>query len=474
MLDKLFSTLNEHEISEFCKEYAVSHPDFAADMEKYFAKNTTAKLEKVTPESLKKELDGCFKHYYGGPQWYGKYYNDYEPDYNDWEAVGEDLGEFLGKLNDLIDDGQAALALENTLLALEKIGKEFDNEYGYDREDIDYDDFHTYDALDLIIKAFDSEQLDKKTKLDTVSRLETISKYEAFQYDDYGFNDLIETTRNQLMTDDERIKLRMDEFELSDNDYWKEIAAEKVWDYLMNLGRQQQAVDFYNENSNINGLRSRYVKYLEENGRFNEALETLNTGLKNNSNKVGIILGWEREKLVIFEKLNNKPNIINQLQLLFIDDSNPVDRYRQLKTLIPADEWPTFLRNLLKKRDFGISATSALSEIYELEGWFDELYKNLMTLDFDLFPAIIKYVHHFDDERQKKIIARLEIMMKNEMEYPRKRNEYADYTSRLIKLCGVCPAGKASADKIVNYCRQNFKNRPAMLDELKKYDRNNK
>jgi len=31
MLDKLFSTLNEHEISDFCKEYAVSHSDFMDD-----------------------------------------------------------------------------------------------------------------------------------------------------------------------------------------------------------------------------------------------------------------------------------------------------------------------------------------------------------------------------------------------------------------------------------------------------------
>jgi len=479
----LFSIVDEHRIYEFSKQYAFTNKAFADALRKHFAKELPSPTKKMTLNEIKKMVDKCFTHEYGKARSYDSY-RDYDPEFQDWEAIGKDLTKVIRQLDLLVENAQASLAIDGALYLIKEVCNQFENDYGYEREDIDYDDLHLEDAIDTIRTAFEQEDITTQQKLSTVTQLEKLSHSEAFDYDSFGVHELIEDTRDLLLTDDERISLREEAFKHAVGDYDNERKAVELWDYLLSLNRQQQAIDFYLHHKDLHDLRTCYVKFLIDQNNLKEALATLDEGLcisacdkstrtssvpcdKSQVPPSGVTLSWQRTKLDIFEKLNDKDSIIRQLQFLFIEDNNPMEYYRHLKKIISSEEWPTFLTNLLQKRDFGLTADNTLAEIFALEHWYDRLFTHLMKADYRLLSALEQYAKHFDNDQQTQLVQRLEKELKQAMARPHTRNEYKEYTTKLITLRDTCPPGRTLADSLVTYCRQTYRNRPAMLDELK-------
>ena len=466
----IFAIIDEHRIYEFCKQYAFTNKSFADALRKHFAKDLPSPTKKMTLSEIKKMVGKCFTHEYGRPQWYNLYH-DYEPEFQDWEAIGKDLAKVIKQLDLLVDNNQPALAIDGALYLIKEVCDQFEEDYGYDREDIDYDDLHLEDAIETIRNAFEREEITTQQKLSTATQLERLSHSDVFDYDSFGITELIEDTRDLLMTDDERIALREEAFRQAQGEYDRKHKATELWDYLISLNRQQQAIDFYHQHKDFHDLRTRYVRLLMEQEKYTEALATLNEGIRTTKDYRGVTLSWERTKLTIYERQGDTPSIISQLQLLFIEDSNTMEYYRHLKNRIPSSEWPAFLNNLLKKRDFGKCATSTLSEIYANEQWYDRLYEHLTSADYHLPPALEQYARHFTPEQQANLVNRLDRELRNYISHPKTRKEYNEYTTRLIRLRNTCPAGKILSDTLVAHCRQTYRNRPAMLDELKRYDK---
>lgn len=92
-----------------------------------------------------------------------------------------------------------------------------------------------------------------------------------------------------------------------------------------------------------------------------------------------------------------------------------------------------------------------------------------MHAQYDLLSALAMYVRFFNEDQQPQLVQRLDNELRRVISRPMKRSDYKDYTTRLITLRNTCPAGKTLADTLVAHCRQTYCNRPAMLDELKRY-----
>lgn len=462
----LFSIIDEHRIYEFCKQHAFTNKAFADALRKHFAKDIPSPTKKMTLAEITKMVDRCFTHEYGRPQFYDSY-NDYDPEYQDWEAIGRDLTKVIKQLDLLVDSGQPSIAIDGALYLIKEVCDQYEQDYGYEREDIDYDDLHLDDAIDTIRNAFECEEITTQQKLTAVTQLEKYSHSGPFDYESFGSTELIEDTRDLLMTDDERISLREEAFRHAQGEYDREHRATELWNYLLSLNRLEQAIDFYLQHKDLPDLRTCYVRLLLEQAQYDEALITLNEGLR--TNKGYHALDWQRTKLTIFERQGDTPSIISQLQLLFIEDNNTMEYYRHLKQCISTEEWPTFLTKLLKKRDFGESATSTLSEIYASEQWYDHLFDHLMHAQYHLLAALEEYARFFNEDQQAQLVQRLDKEFRNVISHTMTRKGYNDYTSRLIRLRNTCSPGKALADAIVTHCRQTYRNRPAMFDELKRY-----
>ena len=462
-LDDLFEIIEEHEIYLFAKSFAYTNETFAASLKKQFNKKLPSKEKVPTMAEMTKAIDRCFSNYIKQPTY--SRYRSWEPDLLDWDDVSCDIRQINRQLEMLAENGNAELAVDAALLLLEKGGENYDQEWEYDVE-VDYEDLHADDTFNVIRNAFETDKISDKKKLDVCKELEQLAHYSAF--DNIDISAIIEDTREKLLSDDDRIALRRNEFEKANEGYARESTAEDLWDYLIKLGRDKEAVAFFEGNSQLHRLRDKYIDWLIDHGRLTDALKVIDNGLVVHKEYDGIIYDLECRKLALFEQMNDKPSTIKQAKKLFLDDnSETMKYYHKLKQLIDPAEWPNELRSLINRKNFGKSAVSNLAEIYEEEKWFDDLFLLMKEAQFDLLSGLSSYAKHFDTAQQQILVHRLEPVFCDMARNPMPRKYYKELAAKLRTLRTSCPPGAELVRKLVAEYRTKYKNRPAMLDELK-------
>ena len=73
-----------------------------------------------------------------------------------------------------------------------------------------------------------------------------------------------------------------------------------------------------------------------------------------------------------------------------------------------------------------------------------------------------------EEEQQQILVARLEKELCGEFSFNTTRKDYQNLAGRLSRLKKTCPAGKAMAEKVINYYLTKYRNRPALREELQK------
>ncbi len=464
-LDSLFEIVDEQKIYEFAKYYAYKDEKFAEQLKKHFQKCLPSEKKTPTKTEMLKAIDRCFGHEMGRPS-FGRY-PDWEPEWLDWESVGKDLMRVIRQTQMLVESGHAELALDVTLAMMERVGEEYQQEWDYGREDMDWEDLHTDEMTDVIRMAFASGEISKERQLKVCEKLEKMDRMDAFE--DTDICTIIEETREALLTVDERIVSFKCHFERAVGDYTKESAAVELWDYLIGHNRDAEAVAFYTKNKDIHRLRTKYINWLIEQNELKEALSVLDKGIQLAKNLNGLKLDWEERKLDVYEKMGDKEQIVSQNKKLFLISRDPMKYYKQLRMLIKSEEWPDELRTLLRKRDFGRSAISYLAEIYASEKWYDKLFNLMRKADYDLLSGLERYAKYLDADKQQILVARLEPEIQRVADSQMGRDKYKELVAKLKRLQKCCPAGKQLAGQLVNDFRVKYRNRPAMIDELSKY-----
>ena len=465
ILDTLFEIVDGREIYVFAKNYAYTDEKFAEQLKKKFQKQLPSAKNAPKKADMLKAIDLCFGHEMSRPSF--DRYHSWEPDWLDWESVGKDLMRVIRQTQILAETGHAELALDVTLALLDRVGKEYQEEWDCGREDMDWEDLHIDEMTDVIRMAFDSGEISKERQLKVCDKLEQMDRLDAFE--DSDIFTIIEDTREALLTVDERIVSFKCHFEEAVSDYAKESAAVELWDYLIDHDRFAEAVAFYNKNKDIHRLRTKYIDWLFEHKELSDALLVLEEGIQQAAEFPGLQLKWEERKLDVYEKMGNKDKIVNQTKKLFLTSRDTMKYYNKLRPLIDSKEWPNELHTLLDKKDFGRSAISHLAEIYASEKWYDELFNLMRKAEYDLLSGLERYAKHFDADQQQTLVERLEPELRRVAEHQMGRDKYRELVTRLMRLKKCCPAGKQLSNQLVSDFRAKYKNRPAMIDELSKY-----
>ena len=168
-----------------------------------------------------------------------------------------------------------------------------------------------------------------------------------------------------------------------------------------------------------------------------------------------------RNKLKKLYKLTNKiDEYKTQLWLLVTkDDCNNIEQYRELKNLYSEKEWETVREKVFESmpKQYNFAA------LYNEEKLYDRLLK--IVLDGSMY-----YLMEYD-----KILAKLypnEILDKYEVEINKlaqttaSRKEYKNWV-KILKRIRHFKGGKEKVNKVVSEWRIKYKNRPALMDELK-------
>lgn len=461
-LDNLFELIPESDIYAYCKKLAYKDEHVANALLKHFKKELPSAEVVPDRQKLEKEIDHCFDHVYPS---HGSYY-DNGFDEVDWEKVGKDLDREVSKLHQLNGLGHETLVAELVLYTLKKIDLNFED-YLFDEYDFDFDDLHAEELRDLLIDALDSGKLSKEVQLAVADGLDKLSHSLAFDHID--FESIVQDIREELLTDDERIGILRRKFEEADKGYEQHSAARRLWDYLLELDRKNEAVTFYQQHKETSDLRDRYVDLLEKGGNYKEALLELDDGIAHDREKHGSCSRWENEKLRIYEKMNDQENIIKQARKLFLEDYSPKEYYSYLKKAVDEGIWPDYLRKLIKKKKFPTGYNKGLAEIYHAEGWTDELFQYLKSQTYEIFQPFCQYVKVFNESQRAELLLCVEQHFRNRLTYTLPRKEYHELTSDLIKLRKTCSLGAKTAQKLVNEFRAAFQKRPALIEELKRF-----
>lgn len=466
-IEVLLAEVTEEEFLGFAKEYFGTHTEMQAAFRKRFP---SAGALEAAEFDCKKEVSRCYRHKMKQVRWERDW--SYQPAYLDWEAVGRDLRRLVSRVEAFAAE-KPELALETAFLVIKTNSVQYEDEFLGEREDWDESDFCTGECVELIRKAFRSPELTAKQILDACDRLERLLTSPVFSEDDYGCENLLYETRRGLVSDDEYLEILKRSFRNAES-WQKEGAACEVWDFLVEAGREQEAVEFFGEHGELEELRRRYVEMLLTRKAYNEALDVAEEGVRiaRKMDYCGNVCKWLQVKLGIFEAQGDQAS---EMALMFelMKDSwagEIMEYYHRLKKMVPKDEWGACLEKIfgVLQKNYGGNADSVLAEIYVEEGLLDRLYQHLMSADRCLFDGIEHYAKLFDKEKQGSLVSRLERNLKSGLGYNPSRKTYKELAARLKRLSKICPAGRQMASEVRDYYLVTYPNRPALREEMER------
>lgn len=467
-VDKLLSSISDEDLRSIVRTYALTHPT----MFEALKGGKEESVSKVVAFDYASEVKKCFRHIMKTPRW--EHDRHRQPEYLDWEEVGKDLLKVLKRAELSIDAGRPEIAIETSFLVLEMDDRLYEEDFLYEREDWDADDLCLDGCFELIEKALDSPTLSKEQKLEICDRLATYHHSVLLEYIEYDVQELIDSVRGSLLTDDEHLAILIRDFQ-NENGWRKSSMACGIWNYLIELDRIGEAEVFFQENNQIDELRECYVDYLQVAARHEEAMQVIDEGIKLAGERrlYGLVRKWRERKLQILESHGDKTAAASLCQDIFTDahSSDVITCYRKAKELVDPEKWESFRDNMLvKNKNLQDYADSPLAEIYREERLMDRLYYHLCSARYGLMDALSRYAKEFSADKQRILIARLEKEFPISVGYNPTRRSYRDLARRLNTLAKICPAGKELASKVVKGFRTKYPNRPALIEELAKVE----
>ncbi len=463
-------SVTEAEFLGFAREYFLAHPE----MQEAFRKRKPVVAKKVKAAvsfDCKKEVGSCYMHRMKQVRWERDWHR--QPEYLDWECVGIDLSRLLRRAESFIVEGRPELAVETALLVMETNTSLYEEEFLDEREDWSQEDLCTEECVSLIRAAYESTEWDKAKILNVCDRLERLESSPIFYEDDYGCDDLVYEMRRAAVTDEEYLAILKRNFRNADS-WRKEEAASEIWGFLMEAGREQEAVAFFREHKEVNDLRELYVGLLSSREEYKEALEVADEGVSiaKKQDLRGNVSRWLRVKLGLLDVQGDKTSAVAVIFKLldYASGEGVLEYYHKLKSLVAPDEWAACRDKMIGilQKDYACVADSVLAEIYVEEGLLDRLYQHLMAASRGIFEGVERYAKLFDKEKQRQLVARLERGFKSGLGCNSNRKSYQNLAGNLKRLARICPAGNKLATEVKAHYLAAYPNRPALREELER------
>lgn len=465
-IESLLSTITEEEFLKFAKDYLWTHPEMRKALEAKYVK----KQEKRLPFDYKKEVAKCYTHVMKRVRWERDW--SFQPEYLDWEKVGNSLKRVIKLAEEQLTDGNPQVAVETALLILDSDLTQYEEDFLSEREDWDAEDLCIDESVLLISKSLASSEMSDKQKLDVCDRLEQYTGTEIFEYCEVDVHEMIESTRDALLSDDDHLAILFRNFGREKSDWEKDCLACDIWDFLMKIGREDEAIGFSRKYPELSNLQENYVAHLISQGKFKEVVSILDKAIKlaKKNDYSGLVRKWRELKLEVLEQMKDTPASIALCRQLFIDaHGNDVKKYYdKLKCIVATEEWSEFRDELLSQFDNGQNADSPLSAIYAEENMIPQLYNLLASSRYNLISALKNYAKVFDATQQKNLVALLEPEFISGIGYNPTRKTYKQLAGNIRFLAGICPAAHELALKALNYYLTTYSNRPALQEELSK------
>lgn len=384
----------------------------------------------------------------------------------DWEEV-------VGQANDLLDEGENLLKAGNARAAVaiavqlfKSIDKMADESIAYEEES---DIGGVCDrAGNLLLQAIVRPGIDSDCRSSVLESIKALTSSELCDY--YcNFDNLLQQLTVLTLQGDDAIKF-VDQMiashagKYSQCDYIKQ----KI-DLLEQLGRHDEAertIDQYIETPQIRQLR---VDRLVAAQHYEEALRVIDDGIAVAIERQhnGTAADWTKRKLAIYEALGDTEQQINVCRELFVRRSD-IERYRKLRSLIPAKQWPQFLAELLTDAGLVINGYSdyRLAEILIEEGDHDKLFDYVSQIKKGRLDEAIRCAIHLRNTHSKQLLALLQQDIRDYAATHVGESHYRKLADAL-RVVGGLPNCRAAAAALRTELCSTYARRRSMVEILR-------
>ena len=457
-LQQIMEVITEKEFNAFSMSYANCHPEMVEALAKRYKKKLFGE-EKIDCQS---EVLACYKYLKTSR---GNYYNrGWEPHETDWDYVHCHLIKLIKRATIWAKGSHPKEAIEVGLRILNETAERYADEFIADQYDFDYADMCLDETDELLRTALRNTAITKEEKLNVADRLETILKMEAFDYDiDEGASSIMEQIRQENLSDDEQLAIMWRQANECKTIYIKGRKLREIWDFLLALNRTDEAIAVYKKYPDYGDLRERYGSLLEQQNLLDDALKLYKEKSNNRVDRVR----WTKCCLRIYKRQGDNCNIIESLKQLFLDDHDEFEYYQQLKSLIPVGQWEGIRDKLINRRFRKDDLTDSLGKILVSEGLQKQLFERICSQHYNLLGETEKYKKRLSIGHIDTIV---EILRQR---YSRPfgvltRKAYQEKVEELNRIAKLSTAGKVVVKELVEQYRNQYHNRPALLEELKK------
>ena len=467
-MQQLLSFVNPQELSQFIYEYASMHSEFkTALLNRFMAKELSATSKE---KDYRAEIQKVFNDSYYNKK--SRYHNRYDDFDCDWETVFNRMDIFLEKADFFLNVGNIDTAIDIALQTLRSIGENYEDELLYN-DDL-YPSDYCEQAGDLLIKVIEHPKTTQKQKTAILQELGQLAKLSTYRdYDLYDIDELlmqinlsIQPAEKALELIDKLLEERKDTYDLY------QIVLRKV-NLLTGLHEEQKAADTIRQYLYLTEIREMEVDKLIASCQYDEAIRLLNEGIEiaEKEEHIGTVDEWLKTKLRIYEMTHQTSDVINTCRLLFVSGRDRLEYYSKLKTLVPKEEWKSFLDTMMKETQFSkyfSFGENDEAEIYVREKDYERLFMLLLSVNYNQLKALMKYAHHLKNTHSEPLIAMYTSLLNDYAEQNLGRNHY-EFVAQALLCAKKLNGGQEAVKRLVAEFRIKYKRRPAMMEVLARF-----
>ncbi len=449
-VSEIIENIHPDELKQFIQEASDADPNFRSLFLSTFSQHNSNDYKEIYKQQVKSILDS----------------NSDRHGFVNWSAAGEvnfAVEDLLRSAEKQIENHNYESAVYICTAVMEEMTEAL--EYADDSSGniggcIEY-------ANELLFKIA-TEQTDEKTRKMIIEYSFSAFESKIFEGWDWHLN-MLRMTALLLKTPEEieRIYVQIDN--ANDSDYLQKQAESIKYNIILNTVGEKEADEYLEQHITNHYFRHIAIQKAFDNKDYSKAIAISNDGIDYDAkDRPGLVKDWVNWLLKIAQAQNNTEKIIEHARYLYIDNFMPEqDYYQVLKDTINSENWNSFVEGLIhelsKKNNWGND--ERIASIYIEEQWWDRLmefveqshslrtienYEKYLAKDYttdlvELYSAkIIKYMEHNVGRSHYQTICR--------------------YLRRIIKL-----GAKEKANETAEFLRNKYKNRRAMLEELKEF-----
>ena len=436
-IGELVRSISEADVRSFLTEVLANDEKLKQRFIIRFSKKQRSRIDDY--KKLVDETIYCHEDDYG--------FIDYEEAYE----LEEDMGSFVDDIRSLIEEGAYCEAFELSLHICQKVSE------------LEIDDDGTIDTLMDEFSAFWNEIAEKMEPQDKDWLFDqALLEYELSDgdyLDEYLESFILRQFR------EERYRGRVMDFldsqieRAQPDTYGKSAALRQKIVFLNEIGTGFDEIEkFCRDHWDDIHIREWLARQLIQREEWNKAIEIYEECVSSDHDYPGYVKGFREELLRLYRRTDNRKKVLQTLWDL-VCKSNSTEYYKELKSQYSSEEWL-----IEREKVFPCFGAGGQAQLLCEEKLYDRLWELLN--DRDLY-TVLGYEDVLLPKYSAEILKKYQNYLNRAATQASGRSAYQDWV-RLLKRMEKIDGGKEIAQQIADEWRVKYKNRRAMMEELRK------